>query len=102
MSSQKRISAVFGSFESSEFASEYEAASTVVLVHFIALTLIFMIFMNAMIAFISEEFANILEYKKAILAFEKACIIVDLYCAMSEEERKRIEEECKWVYKLIK
>ena len=27
---------------------------------------------------------------------------MDLYCAMSEEERKRIEEECKWVYKLIK
>jgi chromosome segregation ATPase len=36
------------------------------------------------------------------LAFEKACIIVDLYCAMSDEERERIEEECKWVYKLIK
>jgi hypothetical protein len=55
------ITAVFGSFESSEFGSEYEAASTVVLVLFILLTLIFMIFMNAMIAFISEEFANILD-----------------------------------------
>jgi archaellum component FlaC len=58
--------------------------------------------MNAMIAFISEEFANILDYKKAILAREMACLIVDLYNSMSDDEKRDIEEKCKWVYKLCK
>ena len=96
------VTAVFGAIESSEYGIEYTEASELALFLFIILSLIFIIFMNAMIAFISEEFANILDYKAAILAREKACIIVDMYCSMSDEERKQIEDQCKWVYKIFK
>ena len=95
--------AVFGGITSSQFGPEYEEASAIVISMFVMLTLVFfIIFMNAMIAFISEEFANMLDYQAAILAKENASIIVDMYCAMSSEERRRIENQCKWVYKLFK
>jgi WD40 repeat protein len=98
------VTAIFGAFDSAEFCSDphIEASSRVVLILFIILTLIFMIFMNAMIAFISEAFANILDYQKAILAREMACLIVDLYNSMSAEDKMIIEENYKWVYKLVK
>ena len=97
------ITAFFGAFESSEFCSDpYIPASGMVLVLFILLSSIFMIFTNAMIAFISEAFANILDYKKAILAREKACLIADLYNSLSPKQRRIIENQCKWVYKLFK
>ena len=99
------VTAIFGAFDSAEFCSDpYIAASRVVLILFILLSLIFVVFMNAMIAFISEEFANILDYQAAILAREMACLIVDMYDSMNEKERiRRAEEEGhKWVYKLSK
>ena len=94
--------AVFGAVGSAEYGPDYNESRDIVLLLFIILSFIFIIFMNAMIAFIGEEFANILDYKSAILAREKASIIVDMYCAMGEEERRRVEEQCKWVYKLFK
>jgi predicted PurR-regulated permease PerM len=100
------VTAIFGGFDSAEFCSDpYTAASSLVLVSFILLSLLFAVFMNAMIAFISEEFANILDYQGAILAREMACLIVDMYDTMSEEERKKqeeVEKYHKWVYKLSK
>ena len=55
------VTAIFGGFYSAEFCSDpYTAASSLVLHFFILLSLLFAVFMNAMIAFISEEFANIL------------------------------------------
>ena len=76
--------------------------STAALVLLIVLVSIFVIFMNDMIAFISEAFANVLDHQKAILAREMACLIVDLYSSLSEEEITRYENECKWIYKLFK
>ena len=97
------VTAIFGAFESSEFCSDpYIEASRVVLILFIFLSSMFMIFTNAMIAFISEAFADILDYKAAILAREKACLIADLYNSLSAEQRRIIEEQCKWAYKLFK
>jgi hypothetical protein len=97
------VTAIFGAFDSAEFCSDpYVAASTVGLTLFIILSLIFVVFMNAMIAFISEEFANILDYQSAILAREMACLIVDMYDTMNVDERKRIENTHMWVYKLFK
>jgi hypothetical protein len=98
------VTAIFGGFDSAEFCSDpYIAASRVVLSLFIILSLLFAVFMNAMIAFISEEFANILDYQAAILAREMACLIVDMYEAMNDDEMIRIlEENHKWVYKLSK
>ena len=98
------VTAVFGSFDSAEFCSyPYKAASGLVLIYFILLSLVFVVFMNAMIAFISEEFANILDYQSAILAREMACLIVDMYDTMNDELKIReIEDNHKWVYKLYK
>jgi hypothetical protein len=99
------VTAIFGGFDSAEFCSDpYIAASGVVLSLFIILSLLFAVFMNAMIAFISEEFANLLDYQAAIIAREMACLIVDMYDSMNEKERiRRAEEEGhKWVYKLSK
>ena len=73
-----------------------------VLTLFIILTMFFIVFMNAMIAFISEAFANILDYQKAILHREMACLIVEVYDYMNEEERTQKEKNYKWVYKLFK
>ena len=91
---------MFDAISSSQFGPEYEEASALVISMFVMLTLVF--FIIFMIAFISEEFANMLDYQAAILAKENASIIVDMYCAMSSEERRRIENQCKWVYKLFK
>jgi hypothetical protein len=95
--------ALFGAFEASEYCTNpFIPASTIVLVLFIVLSFIFVVFTNAMTAFIGEEFANILNYKTAVLAREKAIIILELYCVMSSEFRSKLEEECKWTYKLSK
>ena len=99
------VTAIFGAFlDSAEFCSDpYIAASREVLILFILLSLIFVVFMNAMIAFISEEFSNILDYQGAILARDMACLIVDMYGAMNDEEMIRmLEDNHKWVYKLSK
>jgi hypothetical protein len=103
MFTETYVTAIFGAFDSAEFCSDpYIEASRWVLTLFFILTLIFMVFMNAMIAFISEEFANIMDYQKAILIREMAVLIVDLYNSMSKEDRRIIEENYKWAYKLFK
>ena len=97
------VTAIFGAFDSAEFCSyPYEAASGVALIYFILLSLVFVVFMNAMIASISEEFSNILDYQSAILVREMACLIVEMYDAMEEEDKKLTADEHKWVYKLYK
>jgi hypothetical protein len=92
------LTAIFGAFES----DPYIGVSSVVLTLFIILSLIFMIFMNAMIAIISEAYANILDCQKAILHREMACLIVEVYDSMNKEERMLKEKNYKWAYKLFK
>ena len=97
--------AIYGAFESSEYGDhdhEYKEASSIVLVLLIVLSSYFIIFMNAMIGVTSKYLENIMDYKEAILAREKASFIVELYNSMSKDERLRKEEECKWPYKLFK
>jgi hypothetical protein len=103
MFTETYVTSIFGAFDSAEFCSDpYIEAPRMKLALFFILTLIFMILTNAMIAFISEEFANMMDYQKAILVRERAVLIVDLYNSMSREGRWIIAEKYKWAYKLVK
>ena len=55
-----------------------------------------MISLNALIAFLSAAFEQVLSQKLAVLKKQKASIILDLYSFLSEEERIKIEEKNKW------
>ena len=59
-----------------------------------------LICMNAMIAFIVEKFADILEDKVAVIARQKASILMDLYSEMSVSRRKEIDMVNRWTFKL--
>ena len=70
------------------------------LFNLVVLLLIPLICLNAMIAFISETFADILDDRIAVIAREKANLIMDLYCGMMENSRKDLEKKNVWTFKL--
>eukprot|EP00558_Chaetoceros_sp_UNC1202_P002249 CAMPEP_0197259122 /NCGR_PEP_ID=MMETSP1429-20130617/83358_1 /TAXON_ID=49237 /ORGANISM="Chaetoceros sp., Strain UNC1202" /LENGTH=150 /DNA_ID=CAMNT_0042723323 /DNA_START=351 /DNA_END=803 /DNA_ORIENTATION=- len=57
--------------------------------------------LNALISFIGDAFERVLVDKNAVLTRERAQIILDIYCQLSEEERTQIEKENRWVYVLV-
>ena len=59
----------------------------------VSLSLIFIIFTYTMIAFISEDYANILDQKTSILALQKSIIILDMYCVMGKRGRESKKDQ---------
>lgn len=91
--------AVFGSFETF-YDDDGLYYTDLVSALFMFLSLVFMIFLYAMIAFISEDYVHILDQKTSILAWEKACIILEMYYVMGKVNREAKEEQYKVVYKV--
>jgi WD40 repeat protein len=55
-----------------------------------------LISLNALIAFISAAFEDVLTTKLSALKKQKASIILDLYSVLSKAEREKIEEKNRW------
>ena len=81
--------------------TEYTATILQLVINVLVVVVICLICLNAMIAFVSEEFADVLSDKDAVLAREKASILVDIYSCMDPAFRRKLENENKWVYKLV-
>jgi hypothetical protein len=93
--------AVFGSFETFDDGDGLYYTDLVSAL-LMSLSLVFIIFFYAMIAFISEDYVHILDQKTSILAREKAGIILDMYYVMGKVNREGKEEQYKAVYKVYK
>ena len=52
--------------------------------------------LHALIAFISHEFDIMVANQSCLLAREKARIIFEMYCIMTNYQRKTIENDNKW------
>jgi len=65
------------------------------------LTIMSLISMNALIAFMGNTFGRVLGEKTAVLTRIKALFILELYCHMGARERKQIEEENRWTYIMV-
>ena len=86
---------VLGNFEIEPLlkTSAPDFAVVMMIILFLVVTLLAL---NALIAFISTAFEDVLAEKLAVLKKQKALIILDLYSVLSEGERKKIEERNKW------
>jgi hypothetical protein len=93
---------VVGSFDTDTFQDgkthkpEFAIVMNVVL--FLVVTVISL---NALIAFLSAAFEEVLVQKLAVLKKQKASIILDLYSVLSEEKRREIEEKNKWTTMVV-
>ena len=93
------LTSFFSEFDHDELINNRFKTFTL-LFNLVVLLMIPLICLNAMIAFVSETFADILDDKIAVIAREKANVIMDLYCGMTESRRKDLEEQNVWTFKL--
>ena len=90
----------FGTFDPDTDLSDDHFKTFTLFFNLVVLLLIPLICLNAMIAFVSETFADILDDKIAVIAREKANLIMDLYCGMTKSRRETLEEKNAWTFKL--
>jgi len=57
--------------------------------------------LHVLIAFVGHEFGIVVENQSAVLAREKARIILEMYCLMTNNQRRRIEKDNKWTYVIV-
>lgn len=93
------LTSFFSEFDPDELINSRFKTFTL-LFNLLVLLMIPLICLNAMIAFVSETFADILDDKLAVIAREKANVIMDLYCGMTESRRNDLEEKNVWTFKL--
>ena len=84
-----------------EMTTGYTSNILQLVIKVLVVVVICLICLNAMIAFVSEEFADVLSDKDAVLARERASVLVDLYSCMGVAFREKVEMKNKWVYKLV-
>eukprot|EP00551_Chaetoceros_affinis_P011411 CAMPEP_0203681668 /NCGR_PEP_ID=MMETSP0090-20130426/43380_1 /ASSEMBLY_ACC=CAM_ASM_001088 /TAXON_ID=426623 /ORGANISM="Chaetoceros affinis, Strain CCMP159" /LENGTH=960 /DNA_ID=CAMNT_0050550241 /DNA_START=44 /DNA_END=2926 /DNA_ORIENTATION=- len=94
--------AIFGDIDPDDSIAIAATFWAFLLTFIFIMIVIFLICFNAMIAFISEDFATILDDKNAILAREKADMMLDLYCGMSKILLEETEKSNMWTYKLYR
>uniref|UniRef100_A0A7S3QG72 Ion transport domain-containing protein n=1 Tax=Chaetoceros debilis TaxID=122233 RepID=A0A7S3QG72_9STRA len=93
------LTSFFSEFDPDELINSRFKTFTL-LFNLLVLLMIPLICLNAMIAFVGETFADILDDKNAVIAREKANLIMDMYCCMRENRRKDLEEKNVWTFKL--
>mmetsp|Transcript_1340 Transcript_1340/g.1922 ORF Transcript_1340/g.1922 Transcript_1340/m.1922 type:complete len:1393 (-) Transcript_1340:1-4179(-) len=93
------LTSFFSEFDPDELINSRFKTFTL-LFNLLVLLMIPLICLNAMIAFVGETFADILDDKIAVIAREKANLIMDLYCGMRKSRREVLEEENAWTFKL--
>ena len=86
---------MFGDFDLGILNETY-STPVVVIIMIVMLILVIIISLNALIAFISEEFEQVLAKKQAVLKKAKAQMIIEVYGSLTKEERKKIEREHRW------
>jgi hypothetical protein len=86
---------VLGTFEMEPLLKTFapDFAIVMMIILFLVVTVLAL---NALIAFISAAFENVLAQKLAVLKKQKALIILDLYSVLSEGERNKIERRNRW------
>ena len=86
---------MFGDFDLGILNETYSTPVAVIIM-IVMLILVMIISLNALIAFISEEFEQVLAKKQAVLKKAKAQMIIEVYGSLTKEERKKIEREHRW------
>jgi len=67
----------------------------------IMLTVVLLISLNALIAFISDAFEKVLAQKQGVLKKQRAQMIVEAYSSLTEEERTTVQERHRWTSLVI-
>lgn len=93
--------AVFGDFDIDVIYELAENRVLALVVTTLMLLATLLIALNALISLMSESFGRISKIKHAVLAHQKAKLILELYCDMSQAERKDIERRYRWTYVLL-
>jgi len=91
---------LFGDFDLAELDDTYSKIFAVIIM-IVMLLMVLIISMNALIAFISDAFEQVLAQKQAVLKRQKAQMIFEMYSSMTKVQREALEEEHRWTSLII-
>ena len=90
------MAGMFATFDLEDLRDSYSYILSLILM-LMMLLLVLIIALNAFIAFISEKFEEILIERNAAFYLERAEIIVEIYCLLSDKYRVEIEGKNRWI-----